>query len=300
MFFLTASRVLGDPDLRHGGATIGHAVSDDLKNWMLLPDALLPSREPAFDDVATWTGSVLQAPDGTWHMYYTGVSNAGSGDPTQRIGLATSRDLITWRKHAASPVLVPDERWYRRGIAPANEAWRDPWVFADPEGDGWHMLLTAQSKSGPPDDCGVLGHARSADLVTWEAQPPLSEPGAGFVHLEVPQVALVEGRPVLVFSCLRPHAKAVRRADRPVPAIAGVWSCPGASLLGPFDLTTAEPLTDDALYSGRLLRDRSRRWVMLAFHCHDPHGAFVGEISDPMPVGWSPDGALAITSAVGL
>ena len=296
MFFLTAGRLLGDPDLRHDRATIGHAVSDDLKSWTLLPDALRPSAPPAFDDVATWTGSVLQAPDGTWYMYYTGVSNADARHQTQRVGVATSKDLTTWQKHPASPVLAPDERWYRRDPTTANEAWRDPWVFADPKGDGWHMLLTAQAKVGPLNHCGVLGHARSDDLIRWEAQPPLSAPGAGFMHLEVPQVAVVEDRPVLVFSCLRPHPKAIRNADRPAPLTAGVWSCPGASLLGPFDLTKAEPLTDDALYSGRLIRDRSDRWVMLAFHCHDPQGGFVGEISDPIPIGWSPDGALAMQS----
>ena len=40
LFFLRASRALRDPDRRHRRASIGHAVSSDLENWALLPDAL--------------------------------------------------------------------------------------------------------------------------------------------------------------------------------------------------------------------------------------------------------------------
>ena len=42
----------------------------------------------------------------------------------------------------------------------------------------------------------------SADLLHWQAQPPLSEPGGGFGQMEVFQLAVVDGRPVLVFNCL--------------------------------------------------------------------------------------------------
>ena len=42
VFFLKAPRALGNPDLRHRNARIGHAVSTDLQRWELLPDALGP------------------------------------------------------------------------------------------------------------------------------------------------------------------------------------------------------------------------------------------------------------------
>ncbi len=47
LFFLKASRALRDPDRRHWRATVGHAVSDDLRTWTEVADALVPSDAPA-------------------------------------------------------------------------------------------------------------------------------------------------------------------------------------------------------------------------------------------------------------
>ena len=40
IFYLQAPKSLSDEKLRHWHATIGHAVSEDLRNWEILPDAL--------------------------------------------------------------------------------------------------------------------------------------------------------------------------------------------------------------------------------------------------------------------
>lgn len=72
IYFLQADRSLGDPELRHRNVSVGHAVSQDLKNWTHLGTCFVPSDGPAFDDFTTWTGSVLQAPDKKWHLFYTG------------------------------------------------------------------------------------------------------------------------------------------------------------------------------------------------------------------------------------
>src|SRR5918996_1380728 len=79
VFFLRASRALQEEGRRHHRATIGHAVSADLKDWTLLPDALVFADAPAWDDQATWTGSVVREDSGRWHMFYTGVSRAEDG-----------------------------------------------------------------------------------------------------------------------------------------------------------------------------------------------------------------------------
>ena len=113
LYFLKAPRHIGHPDQRHWNASIGHATSPDLADWTVVSDAITPSGGPAFDDIATWTGSVVRGRDGTWFMFYTGVGPA-DGAPRQRIGLATSADLHHWSKHPGSPVLESDSRWYER------------------------------------------------------------------------------------------------------------------------------------------------------------------------------------------
>lgn len=58
--------------------------------------------------------------------------------------------------------------------------------------------------------------------------------------------------------------------------------------LGPFAVDRARRLTDERLYSGRLVRDRAGKWNLLAFR-NAVDGAFAGELSDPMPVVWEGD-----------
>lgn len=148
LFFLRASRALQDPDARHHRASIGHAMSVDLQDWTLLPDALTASDGPAWDDLATWTGCTVRGPDGTWHLFYTGISRA-EGGLRQRIGSAVSKDLLTWTR-SSMPALEADPRWYEKlgeGTWP-DEAWRDPFVFFDEDSQLWHMLITARSRTG--------------------------------------------------------------------------------------------------------------------------------------------------------
>jgi hypothetical protein len=74
-----APRRLGDPELRHLNVAIGHATSADLICWTAAADVLFPAARPAFDDLATWTGSVVRGPDGRWFMFYTGGTNTPAG-----------------------------------------------------------------------------------------------------------------------------------------------------------------------------------------------------------------------------
>lgn len=287
LFFLYASRALHNPDDRHYRASVGHAVSTDLEHWTRVADAIVRSDAPAFDDLATWTGSTVRHPDGTWFLFYTGSSLAPGRKNVQRIGYATSTDLMTWHK-APEPVLEAAGPWYETLDSGDwhDEAFRDPWVFPDPDGDGWHMYVTARAPRGPIEGRGVIGHAWSSDLRTWELREPLSVPSEnGFGQLEVTQVEVVDGRPVLLFSCLAEHAMPARRAAR-----GGTWVVAADSVRGPFDIDRAEVLTGDDLYVGRLLQRRDDgQWLLFAFRNADAEGRFVGGITDPMPVGWEGD-----------
>ena len=174
LFFLKAPSALGDPDLRHTSARIGHATSLDLVDWEVHADALQPYHR-GFDDLALWTGSVARSDD-VWRLYYTAINTEGRDVRDQRIGMAESDDLFTWRRAVDQPLVTPDPRWYRTldDESGASETWRDPFVFR--AADGWHMLITARSPHEPRLRDGVLAHARSDDMVHWELGPPLTEP----------------------------------------------------------------------------------------------------------------------------
>ncbi|MCI2959496.1 glycosyl hydrolase family 32 [Agromyces atrinae] len=287
LFYLYASRALHDPEARHYRASIGHAVSTDLVEWTQVADALVRSDAPAFDDLATWTGSVVRHPDGTWFLFYTGSTLAADGKNVQSIGYATSTDLMVWTK-APGPVLTAVGPWYETLDSDAwhDEAFRDPWVYADPDGDGWHMLITARAADGPRDGRGVVGNAWSSDLRTWELRPPLSEAtDDGFGQLEVMQVEVVDGRPVLIFSCLAEHATRSRQGTT-----GGTWAVPADSVEGPFDIDQAYPLTDESLYVGRLLQRRDDgQWLLFAFRNKGGDEQFVGGVTDPMTLAWEGD-----------
>lgn len=280
LFFLFASRALHDPDARHFRAAIGHAVSTDLVNWTRVEDALVHGEPGDFDDLATWTGSVIQHPDGTWLLFYTGTTLDGAGNNLQRVGYATSADLYTWTKRGV--VAEADPRWYEPvDLGWRDWAFRDPWVVADPEGRGWHMLVTARGTTGPLADRGLVGHAWSPDLSRWEVTEPLSQVGQGFGQLEVMHAVEVAGQAFLLFSCLGGDLAAERQGT----TAGGTWAARAESLLGPYDLAGATLISPPGLYVGRLVQLRdSGEWQFLAFVHEDDSGAFGGTIIDPLPV----------------
>jgi beta-fructofuranosidase len=266
VFFLHAPRSLGDPELRHRNARIGHAVSRDLRNWEVLPPAMEPGPPGAFDDMATWTGSVF-AKDGVWHMFYTGISTRDDG-AVQRVGLATSRDLERWERQDLA--FEADERWYRkRGPGVAEEAWRDPWVFRDEDSGCFRMLLTATAAGGPLETGGVIGQARSVNLRDWEAEAPLFGPG-DFSMLEVPQLVRLGGRWRVLFSTIHEGRS-------------GTGAIVARDQLGPYRLPRRPFLVRDDLYAGRLI-EHDGEWWLMAWHQRGPDGQFGGELADPLPV----------------
>jgi beta-fructofuranosidase len=293
MYYLHAPKSLGDPALRHRNARIGHATSQDLTIWVPHGVVLQPDNPAAFDATSTWTGSVLQGPDGLWRMFYTGARFYETHN-VEAIGVATSPDLYTWTKQPGV-VIEADARWYEKygDSTWPEEAWRDPWVFADPAGDGWHMLVTARANESDVDNRGVIGHAVSPDLETWEVKPPLSRPGAGFGHLEVLQTTVMDGRTVLLFSCGVDTLSAGKAEGFDG---GGIWSLETHQATGPFDVASAGIVTTAPLYSGRLIQDRAGQWLMMACHDAASDGSFDGIVSDPIPVYWD-SGRLGLVNA---
>jgi beta-fructofuranosidase len=286
IFYLQAPRTLEQPVLRHHHATVGHAVSADLTNWQILPDALGPGAPGSWDDLAIWTGSAIQH-DGCFYMLYTGVNRDELG-LIERIGLAFSVDLKHWVKHRSNPVIEADPRWYemldlRRW---RNQSWRDPWLFKHPDDGAFHALITARSPSGSPDGAGVIGHALSIDLFHWKVQPPLTQPGE-FAQVEVPQLVHLDGRYEILFSChAEDHSRARAQRLGTAPE-GGTFAFSAAALLGPYDLPAGPIATRRGplgpLYAGRLVELRPEQWRFIASR-GEADAEFVGELTNPLPI----------------
>ena len=286
VFYLHASKSLGDAGRRHRAARIGHAVSTDLRDWEARGDVIDVGARGAFDETATWTGCVVRDEEGVWRMFYTGAGFLADWPDLRNlesVGVATSIDLEQWSKQPA-PVVRADTRWYETlGTSTwPEEAWRDPWVYQD-RGDGrWHMLVTARSNHGPVDDRGVIGHAVSDDLLHWTVEEPLAGPNLGFAHLEVPQLLppSTQTAGAIVFCCSR-GALSQRRRDE--GGQGGVWLLP---LAGDSHASVNRPerLTGESLSSGRIVVDSGGNLALLAVRQLDADGNFLGGLTDPMPL----------------
>jgi beta-fructofuranosidase len=218
-------------------------------------------------------------------MLYTGISQAEAG-LIQRIGLAVSDDLMTWRKHPANPVIEADERWYELLDLTSwrDQSWRDPCLFRSPRDSAFHALITA----------------RSADLVRWEVLPPVTTPG-DFAQVEVPQLVQLAGHRHILFSA-HPEDHSRQRVSRLGPGQEGTYTfTTGAS--GERFRPSAAPIAPESgplgpLYAGKLVEAAPGDWRFLAFRA-GTDSAFIGEITDPLPVCQSPDGQLSITAGLG-
>jgi beta-fructofuranosidase len=297
IFYLQAPRSLGDPALRHRNASVGHAVSTDLRDWTVLPDALHPGEPGTWDDIATWTGSVIKV-DGRWQMLYTGISSAEDG-LVQRIGLATSEDLIEWQKHPANPVLEADSRWYELLDLSRwrDQSWRDPWLFRTGSDEFIHALITARSPIGPADGAGVVAHARSLNMVDWEVLPPVTEPGE-FAQVEVPQLVTVDGaRSLLLISCLAEDHSRERLLRTGEAGQTGTFVYSSTETFGEYRASD-QPVTrpDRArgpLYAGKVVHAEDGRLGFMAFRGNGDE-SFLGELIDPLPVRLEPQSGLAV------
>jgi beta-fructofuranosidase len=296
LYYLQAPRMLSDPNLRHDVATVGHAVSYDLRQWVHRGTVLEAGRPGSWDDHAIWTGSVIVR-DGLAYMFYTGMCQAEKG-LVQRIGLAISTDLMHWERDQGNPLLEVDTRWYEPQSTERKEAqaWRDPYVVYSSDEEAYYMFLSARVNAGPHDGRGVIGLARSTNLLSWEVLPPVTTPG-NFTEMEVPQVVPLNGRYYLLF-CTAKHA-AARSASVGAGGWWGTHYLVADRLTGPYRPLTDVPLVADAIgtyYAGKLVRDPTGTLHFMAWRQWDEGGKFCGGLSDIAAVQVLPDGRLHVDS----
>ena len=290
MFYLQATRLTDNASERHLNASIGHATSEDLKHWVEVGTALTKSPQGAWDDVATWTGSVVQNPSTRqYFLFYTGVHKSGEGS-VQEIGIATSKDLIEWTKYGNSPVATANPEFYScQENGDRDTDFRDPWVFFDKRDRKWHMLITATSKiEKSPKLKGVVGHAISDNLFDWEVLPPLTH-STGFGQTEVLQVVEEGGKFFGIFCCGKDYIE-----NKPANFTTGTYFVPMESLTGPFNFEKVRIFNAKNLYAGRLTRDRSGQLNLIGFLTAEHDSSAPCEITDPIRVSLTVDETLQI------
>lgn len=170
---------------REGELNFGHATSTNLAGWTTHPRIELRTGEAGWSPSFVWAPHVIQGPDdGRYYMFYTGVrwdEGAPPHDVQQRIGLATSTDLVTWQRYDAQGQdgLIldgPDHEqhpWCAFDTDGLDLPWeydcRDPFVFdRGPEHERHRYLLLASVRLAPDASQMAIAYAVSSDLVSWQ------------------------------------------------------------------------------------------------------------------------------------
>jgi Glycosyl hydrolases family 32 N-terminal domain len=151
---------------------LGHAISSDLVHWTDLAP-VLPYRPGKWDNFQIWAPAVFQK-DSVFYMFYTGVTQQlPAYDHHQRIGLATSTDLVNWTRRDQPVFECNQVPWAFCSPAPGPGDFRDPYVMADPDSAGhWLMYYTTRPAAAPGNF--IIGYARSrGDLTQWTDGGPL-------------------------------------------------------------------------------------------------------------------------------
>lgn len=132
-----------------------HATSRNLTRWTDAGTAIAPV--DWYDRNGCYSGSGIEAPDGTLEFFYTGNVKDDEGNREAYQCLMTSSDGgLTFVKSSENPLID--------GPAPGYTAhFRDPDVTRSEDGTGWRMLLGAQRE----DLTGAVVRYDSADRRHW-------------------------------------------------------------------------------------------------------------------------------------
>jgi hypothetical protein len=189
LIYMRRNKNLTDP---YTNFEFGHAISTDLVNWFQL-DTLLDVQPGTWDEGHVWAPTLIRGGN-TWYLFYAGVQDLPfPWSLYQRIGVATSPDLMTWT-HYDQPVLTGNMiSWAFADSSTFDGAQlRDPYVMEDPEHpDQWIMyyvteaaaargqlLIGASRNNGgltPWQDIGPLWCSDNAHFWGWNESPLVFE-----------------------------------------------------------------------------------------------------------------------------
>ena len=138
-------------------------------------------------DPALGTGSVLQDPDGLYHLFYTGHNDTGNGGKGKECVMhATSTDRENWVKDGVV-FYAPDNY--------SKDDFRDPEVFWVEEDHCYWLLIAARENTLG----GVVVKYTSPDLQRWDFVGPIFAPMSQYM-LECPDLFCIGDTWYLTYS----------------------------------------------------------------------------------------------------
>jgi hypothetical protein len=150
----------------------GHATSTDLVHWTEL-DPILHVQPTWWDSSHVWAPTILKRDD-TWYLYYAGVGNVPYAWPwQQRIGVATSTDLMNWT-HYDQPVFTSHQIPWTLADSTQFDGCqlRDPFVMEDPANPGQWLLYYVTVPDSARGQL-IVGVARGdGGLAPWQDVGP--------------------------------------------------------------------------------------------------------------------------------
>jgi hypothetical protein len=130
------------------------------------------TRPGFFDRSHVWAPSIVER-DGVYYMFYTGVSDSAGVDSSyQRLGLATSVDLVHWNR-LDQPIFDFTQVPWATGDSTNAAPFRDPFVMQDPTTSGRWLMAYSTAPASDPGGM-IVGLASSdGDFAAWQDLQPL-------------------------------------------------------------------------------------------------------------------------------
>lgn len=213
----------------------GHAISDDLINWIHLPVAVFPkssAQGPQSAREGAFSGSAIVDERGKIMLFFTRHRpSADNQNPDDFTEYQVCAELLDGWRAGPDRTIIAD--------LPApdySKDFRDPFVFKGPDGV-WKMLI-----GGTKAGARAIALYQSDDLVNWSYVGPLwRDEALGAEPAECPSLIQVGGQWVLLVSLCRTE-EVINGVRHLQPAIA---------LLGDFDGRLFSPDTIQVMDLGQ-------------------------------------------------
>lgn len=142
---------------------VGLAWSDDLLHWTKdrRNPIFGPSGVPGSSDAEGTPGPFVIHAQGQYFLFYFGTTGVGYEKGVKSMHVATSKDLVTWKRYEGNPV-----------ISPAGDGWRKDAIWHPHvmrRGDTYYLFFNASGVAkGHAEE--FIGYAVSTDLLHWEVR----------------------------------------------------------------------------------------------------------------------------------